>query len=76
MTMADDTALMSTPSSVLEDVTTSNDNDTGDFVSDVSTNIWRYGWPPLCMMGLVGNTGNSCSCRGGTDSYGRRSTST
>ncbi|KAK2161009.1 hypothetical protein NP493_1608g00028 [Ridgeia piscesae] len=23
---------------------------------DVYTNIWRYGWPPLCMMGLVGNT--------------------
>ncbi|KAK2175616.1 hypothetical protein NP493_718g00015 [Ridgeia piscesae] len=23
---------------------------------DVSVTIWRYGWPPLCMMGLVGNT--------------------
>ncbi|KAK2191321.1 hypothetical protein NP493_54g02030 [Ridgeia piscesae] len=22
----------------------------------MSANIWRYGWPPLCMMGLVGNT--------------------
>ena len=47
---------MSTASSVLEDVTTSNDNDTGDFVGDMTANIWRYGWPPLCMMGLVGNT--------------------
>ena len=42
--------------SVLQDVATSNDNNTGDFVSDVTANIWRYGWPPLCMMGLVGNT--------------------
>ena len=47
---------MSTASSVLDDVTTTNDNNTGDFVSDVTANIWRYGWPPLCMMGLVGNT--------------------
>ncbi|KAK2175613.1 hypothetical protein NP493_718g00012 [Ridgeia piscesae] len=54
--MANDTVLMSTASSVLEDVATSNDNDTGDFVFDVSANIWRYGWPPLCMTGLVGNT--------------------
>ena len=55
-TMANDTALMSTASSVLEDVVTSNENNTGDFVFDVSANIWRYGWPPLCMTGLVGNT--------------------
>ena len=55
-TMANDTALMSTASSVLEDVVTSNDSNTGGFVFDVSANIWRYGWPPLCMMGLVGNT--------------------
>ena len=54
--MANDTALMSTASSVLEDVATSNENNTGGFVFDVSANIWRYGWPPLCMMGLVGNT--------------------
>ena len=54
--MANDTTSMSTTSSVLEDVATSNDNNTGDFVSDMSTNIWRYGWPPLCMTGLVGNT--------------------
>ena len=54
--MANDTALMSTASSVLEDVVTSNDSNTGGFVIDVSANIWRYGWPPLCMMGLVGNT--------------------
>ena len=43
-------------SSVLEYVATSNDNDTGDFVGDMTANIWRYGWPPLCMTGLVGNT--------------------
>ncbi|KAK2175615.1 hypothetical protein NP493_718g00014 [Ridgeia piscesae] len=55
-TMANDTALMSTASSVLEDVVTSNDSNTGGFVIDVSANIWRYGWPPLCMPGLVGNT--------------------
>ena len=55
-TMANDTALMSTASSVLEDVVMSNDNNSGGFVFDVSANIWRYGWPPLCMMGLVGNT--------------------
>ena len=54
--MTNDTALMSTASSVLEDVVTSNKNNSGDFVLDVSANIWRYGWPPLCMMGLVGNT--------------------
>ena len=54
--MANDTALMSTASSVLEDVVNSNKNNTDDFVLDVSANIWRYGWPPLCMMGLVGNT--------------------
>ena len=53
--MAADTALMST-SSILEDVATSNDTNTGDFVSDVTAKIWRYGWPPLCIMGLVGNT--------------------
>ena len=23
---------------------------------DVSVNLWRYGWPPLCMTGLIGNT--------------------
>ena len=54
--MANETVLMSTASSVLEDVVTSNENNTGGFVVDVSVNMWRYGWPPLCMMGLVGNT--------------------
>ena len=54
--MANDTGSMSTASSVLEDVDTSNENNTGGFVFGVSANIWRYGWPPLCMMGLVGNT--------------------
>ena len=54
--MANETALISTTSSVLEDVVTSNENNTGGFVVDVSANIWRYGWPPLCMTGLVGNT--------------------
>ena len=46
---------MSTVSSVLEDVATYNENNTDGVVFDVSANIWRYGWPPLCMMGLVGN---------------------
>ena len=54
--MANDTGSMSTASSVLEDVDTSNETNTGGFVFGVSANIWRYGWPPLCMMGLVGNT--------------------
>ena len=48
--MANETALMSTASSVLEDVVTSNINNSDDFVLDVSVTIWRYGWPPLCMM--------------------------
>ncbi|KAK2175611.1 hypothetical protein NP493_718g00010 [Ridgeia piscesae] len=47
---------MSTASSVLEDVAKYNENNTYGFVFDVSANIWRYGWPPLCMTGLVGNT--------------------
>ena len=47
---------MSTASSVLEDVAKYNENNTYGFVFDVSANIWRYGWPPLCMLGLVGNT--------------------
>ena len=54
--MANDTGSMLTASSVLEDVDTSNENNTGGFAFDVSANLWRYGWPPLCMMGLVGNT--------------------
>ena len=55
--MANETALMSTASSLLEDVVTYNNNNIYfDFVVDVSANLWRYGWPPLCMMGLVGNT--------------------
>ena len=54
--MANDTGSMLTASSVLEDVATSNENNTGGFVFGVSANLWRYGWPPLCMMGLVGNT--------------------
>ena len=54
--MTNEAVLMSTTSSVLEDVVTSNENNTGGFVVDVSANIWRYGWPPLCMTGLVGNT--------------------
>ena len=54
--MANDTGSMSTASSILEDVVTSNENNTGGFVFGVSANIWRYGWPPLCMTGLVGNT--------------------
>ena len=54
--MANDTALMSTASSILEDVDKSTENNTGDFVFDIPVTLWRYGWPPLCIMGLVGNT--------------------
>ena len=55
--MANVTALMSTASSVLEDVATYTENISDDCVFDVSANIWRYGWPPLaCLLGLVGNT--------------------
>ncbi|KAK2159504.1 hypothetical protein NP493_1711g00021 [Ridgeia piscesae] len=54
--MANETAVKSTASSVLENVVTPIENNTGGFVVDVSANIWRYGWPPLCTMGLVGNT--------------------
>ena len=54
--MANVTALMSTASSVLEEVATCNEINTGGFVFDISANIRRHGWPPLCMTGLVGNT--------------------
>ncbi|KAK2153044.1 hypothetical protein NP493_2369g00001 [Ridgeia piscesae] len=39
-----------------DDVATINNNNTRNVIIDVSVTIWRYGWPPLCMMGLVGNT--------------------
>ncbi|KAK2167966.1 hypothetical protein NP493_1248g02030 [Ridgeia piscesae] len=54
--MANGTTLMSTATSVLDDVIVSKENKTDDFVIDVPGTLWRYGWPPLCMMGLVGNT--------------------
>ena len=54
--MVNVTALMSTASSVLEDVAKYNENNTYGFVFVVSANILRHGWPPLCMTGLVGNT--------------------
>ena len=34
----------------------SNENNTGVLTIYLPVNLWRYGWPPLCMMGLVGNT--------------------
>ena len=54
--MANWTRLMSTATSVLDDVISSKENKAEDFVIDVPGTLWRYGWPPLCMMGLVGNT--------------------
>ena len=41
--MANDTALMSTASSLKDDVVTSNTNNTRNVVIDVPANIWRYG---------------------------------
>ena len=54
--MANDTALLSTASSVLDDEVTSNENTMNIFSNDLTVNLWLYGWPPLCMTGLVGNT--------------------
>ena len=54
--MANDTTLSSTVSSVLEDAVTSNDSSLSVLYDDSTSSLWRYGWPPLCMMGLVGNT--------------------
>ena len=50
------TAVLSTASSVLEDGVASNENNTDAYPYDPVIGLWRYGWPPLCMMGLVGNT--------------------
>ena len=55
-TMANDSALLSTASSVFEDVATSNASNTGDFLDDLSTRLWRWVWPLLCVTGLVGNS--------------------
>ena len=55
-TTANDSALLSTASSVLEDVATSNASNTGDFLDDLSTRLWRWVWPLLCVTGLVGNS--------------------
>ena len=54
--MANDSVLLSTASSVLEDVATSNASNTGDFLDDLSTRLWRWVWPLLCVTGLVGNS--------------------
>ena len=43
-------------SSVLEDAVTCSDSISGLLSHDSTSNIWRYGWPPLCMTGLVGNS--------------------
>ena len=54
--MENDTVVLSTASSVLEDGVASNDNNTDAYPYDPAIGLWRYGWPPLCVMGLVGNT--------------------
>ena len=54
--MANDTTLLSTASSVLEDAVTSNDSNSSELSDYLISKLWRYGWPPLCMTGLVGNT--------------------
>ena len=52
-----DTATLSTASSVLEDEIASNVSYTvPENSGGLAIGLWRYGWPPLCMMGLVGNT--------------------
>ncbi|KAI0236452.1 hypothetical protein LSAT2_013010 [Lamellibrachia satsuma] len=54
--MANDTGIVSTTSSVLEAVTTSNENNTYDVHDNLSGNIWQWVWPLLCVTGFVGNT--------------------
>ena len=54
--MANDSALLSTASSVLGDVVTSNASNTGDVLADPTTSLWRWVWPLLCVTGLVGNS--------------------
>ena len=54
--MANSTAFFPTASSTVKDMVTSKENNTDVLSNDLIVAIWRYGWPPLCMMGLVGNT--------------------
>ena len=54
--MANGTAFFSTTSSTVKDIVTSKENNTDVLSNDLIVAIWRYGLPPLCMMGLVGNT--------------------
>ena len=54
--MANDTGILSTTSSVLEAVTTSNERITDNIYDDLSANIWQWIWPLLCVTGLVCNT--------------------
>ena len=57
MENGNDTATLSTASSVLEDEIASNVSYTDpEYCGGLAIGLWRYGWPPLCMMGLVGNT--------------------
>ncbi|KAI0230242.1 hypothetical protein LSAT2_019391 [Lamellibrachia satsuma] len=53
--MANDTAILSTASSFLDDIVTHNASNT-DFRADLTTSIWKWVWPLLCVTGLVGNT--------------------
>ena len=54
--MANDASVLSTASPVLEDLFITDENKTMYFRHDLTAGLWQYGWPPLCMMGLVGNT--------------------
>ena len=45
-----------TASFVLNDVITSNETNTGGCRGDLTTSLWRWVWPLLCVTGLVGNT--------------------
>ena len=59
--MANSSDLLSTTSSFLEDIVTSHKNNTDNFIEwnfrdGLTTNVWRYVWPLLCVTGLVGNT--------------------
>ena len=59
--MANETVQLSTVSSVLEEAVTSNENNTADFIGshirdDLTSSLFRYVWPLICLTGLVGNT--------------------
>ena len=51
--MASYSGIFSTTFLVLEDVAMSNENNTNVVSDDLIANMWRYGWPPLCTIGIV-----------------------